>query len=550
MKTTYEALRRATENRDFDEVSRLHDRHEKMQALFFQFVDVRRRVLAAIIERDTGTMRTVAAEIGGITEAWRNIRTEARNTTLIPLYDNIVEMCQAYGKNISDLTEATQAVEMSYKDCGPAKALMNEASTAAASDAQGRVRETSESAVASLGATIRILLISMGAAAAAGIGIALLIARMIVVPLSRIVELARRAQNGDFSIRREDFGYEGKDEVGVLADTFSNMIHSQRETLIEVLAVSKRVAEDSSHLSAVSQQTNSAMEEIKSSIVQVTELSESNGGVLQQCNASIEEMSSGADTTAQSATDMAAFITQTASISNSAMEQVHNVIQDMEAVGEKAQDNERMIKELAGSVEQISDFVSIITGIADQTNLLALNAAIEAARAGDAGRGFAVVAEEVRKLAEESGKEAERINTLIMGLQSSAHNAIATTSESAAIIQETQGKAEQTQNGLQEALAEMNKATISVQDIAAISQEQAASSHEMASAIDHATNSTMNIVQTITTINRASEETAQGAKLVADRSQEMNNQAARLRELLDRFELGSLSNDFYPSLPC
>jgi len=68
-------------------------------------------------------------------------------------------------------------------------------------------------------------------------------------------------------------------------------------------------------------------------------------------------------------------------------------------------------------MDKIGDIVRIITDIADQTNLLALNAAIEAARAGEAGKGFSVVAGEVKALALESQKSAEKISGIISLLQ-------------------------------------------------------------------------------------------------------------------------------------
>jgi methyl-accepting chemotaxis protein len=73
----------------------------------------------------------------------------------------------------------------------------------------------------------------------------------------------------------------------------------------------------------------------------------------------------------------------------------------------------RELSSLARASGRISELVSTIHEIAEQTNLLALNAAIEASRAGEHGRGFAVVAEEVRKLADSSGRAAAQAAEMV-----------------------------------------------------------------------------------------------------------------------------------------
>ena len=72
--------------------------------------------------------------------------------------------------------------------------------------------------------------------------------------------------------------------------------------------------------------------------------------------------------------------------------------------------------DLGDETRRVTSFIGVIKDLAEQTNLLALNAAIEAARAGEEGRGFAVVAEEIRKLAEQSGKASEEASVLVATL--------------------------------------------------------------------------------------------------------------------------------------
>jgi twitching motility protein PilJ len=96
----------------------------------------------------------------------------------------------------------------------------------------------------------------------------------------------------------------------------------------------------------------------------------------------------------------------------------------MQRIRGEVQGISKKVKSLADRSLEISEIVNTIEDIASQTNLLALNAAIEAAGAGESGLRFAVVAEEVRKLAERSGKAAKDIVVLIKSVQAETQQAV------------------------------------------------------------------------------------------------------------------------------
>ncbi|MCH7323202.1 methyl-accepting chemotaxis protein [Solibacillus sp. MA9] len=95
------------------------------------------------------------------------------------------------------------------------------------------------------------------------------------------------------------------------------------------------------------------------------------------------------------------------------LQQVSTILQNTDEGQQAVRQN---VANLVDRVHSVSKVMELIQGIADQTNLLALNASIEAARAGEAGKGFAVVAEEVRKLADDTKRSVQSIDSDIKAL--------------------------------------------------------------------------------------------------------------------------------------
>ncbi|MBM7865367.1 methyl-accepting chemotaxis protein [Heliomicrobium gestii] len=89
--------------------------------------------------------------------------------------------------------------------------------------------------------------------------------------------------------------------------------------------------------------------------------------------------------------------------------------------------------QVIAEVKKTDDILRFVSDVATNSNLLGLNAAIEAARAGENGRGFAVVAEEIRKMAENSGKAVKDISAILKTIQQKVTGVVQVLGETAAL---------------------------------------------------------------------------------------------------------------------
>jgi methyl-accepting chemotaxis protein len=169
--------------------------------------------------------------------------------------------------------------------------------------------------------------------------------------------------------------------------------------------------------------------EMATTVEQYERVTAQQGAAVNETTATMDELEASFRQSAEQAEVAVTRARQALTLTEEGTSAVKQTLGGMSSLKGKVEAIAEQILRLSDQTSQIGNITNLVSELANQTNLLALNAAVEAARAGEHGKGFAVVAAEIRKLADQSKKSAERINTLVLDIQNATNATVMATEE-------------------------------------------------------------------------------------------------------------------------
>ncbi|GIO24731.1 methyl-accepting chemotaxis protein [Oceanobacillus sp. J11TS1] len=327
-------------------------------------------------------------------------------------------------------------------------------------------------------------------------------ARWITKPLQKLEEVTGEAAKGNLEIQVEI--PKSDDEIKSLSVAVNSMLQS----------LNKMVTNIDQHF----EETNETVNQLKKASNKATQHATAIGESISEISNGAENSSRATQETVESieiATELAGEVQNKAEASKEQSNAMINMLEEgqsvvkqlVEGIGRIAVEQEVSLEDmnhLRQSTMEVEGIITLVGEIAEQTNLLALNASIEAARAGEHGKGFAVVAEEVRKLADQSGKAVKDISELLLSIQNDVKQVAAkintnvkssreevnrgentnrTIAKMGATVKETATQIDTIYGLVEQQMQSIQNTAYQSQEVAAIAQETSAGTQEVNAAI-------------------------------------------------------------------
>lgn len=230
--------------------------------------------------------------------------------------------------------------------------------------------------------------------------------------------------------------------------------------------ISQAIGESIARMSSSSTEIAATVDEHERTVAQQV-------SALSQVSATVGELDASARQSASQAESSAAAAVQALGLTQEGIQSANQAMQSLTHMKAKIDSVVSQILRLSEQAGQIGSLSKFVGELANETNMLALNAAVEAARAGDQGKGFAVVATEIRKLAVQSKKSAERADALVAEIQKATNSAVIMTEDGSRSADAGIAVAQQSVEDLGAIASAANSIVENAQQVLLNSQQQA-----------------------------------------------------------------------------
>lgn len=383
-------------------------------------------------------------------------------------------------------------------------------------------------------------LITYGMAMTCGLILGWIFSRSFTKNISRLTSSTEAISRGDLtrdiSLKKSRF----PDETHDMAVSINRMAESLREIVRHIREIAHKIAESSKTLSSSALEINSSGEEVAQAIEQISRGAESQAEMVGKSSGIIHEMAVSVELVARKAKEAAQAARETSLTARSGGELAKDSLERMKSLFDNMELTGRQFMNLNMKLQKVGKIADFIGEIARQTNLLALNASIEAARAGEYGRGFAVVAEEVRKLADGTGKSAADIIELIGMIKEESARVQENFAESSRHIHEGKNNIDTTAASFREILGTVIETERKANSIADLSDMQTEGANKMVAAVDEIAKVAEDNAASTEEVSAATEEQSAAMQEMVHAARELELLSDELLQMVERFKVGEI----------
>ena len=352
--------------------------------------------------------------------------------------------------------------------------------------------------------------------------IAVLIARSITIPITRVAAMMRDLSEGEGDLTQR-LGVEGRDEIAALANGFDRFMDNLH-------GIISNVAQDATELQG-------SASELSAQSTEILERANDLSLMTNETAAETEKVSANMNTLNHKASESSVNVTSVAS----ATEEMSVTSKDISSNSEKAREvtnnavtivskASTRVDGLGKAADEISVIIQVIIEIAEQTKLLALNATIEAARAGAAGKGFAVVANEIKELARQTNNATDDIRNKVESIQAHVHDTVDEIGTINTVIHDV--------NEIVTSIASaVEEQSTTIREIARSISEVSGSLHEMNEDISETNDASQTVSGNMSSVNKTSYDMEKGGVRLKTQASALEKMGTSLKDLVDRFKL-------------